>query len=77
MVHHLRHGELVLSGGAGHHLVLGTFRFSISSHKADGKRWWVPWILALGPWGAPQLVLGGFSAFRLEPSLQLWSDVIG
>ena len=33
-------GDSVLSGGAGHHLVLGTFRVSISGHKADGKRWW-------------------------------------
>ena len=42
VVHHVHHGELVLSGGAGHHLVLGTFRVSISGHKADGKRWCMP-----------------------------------
>ena len=28
--------------------VLGAFRFPISGHKADGKRWWDVRILALG-----------------------------
>ena len=36
--HDVHHCELVLSGGARHHPVLGAFRFPISGHKADGKR---------------------------------------
>ena len=43
----VRHGEPVLSG-AGHHPVLGTFRFPFSGHKTDGERREWPQILALG-----------------------------
>ena len=38
--HDVHHCELVLSGGARHHPALGAFRFPISGHKADAKRWW-------------------------------------